>query len=174
MNSTPLALALVLALPLPGQQSTPLRVCATTTDLADLARTVGGPDADVMAFCRGPEDPHFLEPKPGFLKRLSEADLLVLVGMELEQGWLPVLLESARNLRVASGGPGHVDVGRGIRPLQRPPTGADRSHGDVHALGNPHYLLDPLCGLAAAARIRDAMTALRPERKADFAARHDG
>src|SRR5688572_10151317 len=165
-------LLLALALPVQSQSPEPLRVCATTTDLAELVRAVGGPHVSVTSFCQGPEDPHFLEAKPSFLKRLSEADLLVQVGMDLEQGWLPALLDNARNAAVRPGASGHLDASRVILPLQVPGPGTDRSKGDVHAFGNPHYLLDPLCGLAVAAAIRDALTALRNESGAEFSERY--
>jgi ABC-type Zn uptake system ZnuABC Zn-binding protein ZnuA len=161
-------LLLALALPAPAQAPAPLRVCATTTDLADLVRAIGGAHVSVTCFCQGPEDPHFLEAKPSFLKQLSEADLLVQTGLDLELAWLPALLANARNPAARPGGRGHLDASRVVAPLQVPAAGTDRSQGDVHALGNPHYLLDPLCGLAVAGAIRDALAALRGEHAAEF------
>jgi ABC-type Zn uptake system ZnuABC Zn-binding protein ZnuA len=161
-------LALLAAGQMTAQPSGRLRVCATTSDLADLARTVGGDDVSVHALCSGVEDPHFLDAKPGYLRRLAEADLLVRNGLGLEEGWLPALVQNARNARILAGAPGDLDASRTIRALQAPGAGADRSAGDVHGGGNPHYLPDPLCGLEVAARIKDALAALRPGRRQAF------
>ena len=172
MRTVTILLALALPAQPQSQSPEPLRVCATTTDLAELVRAIGGPHVSVTSFCQGPEDPHFLEAKPSLLKKLGEADLLVQVGMDLEQAWLPALLANARNAAVRPGARGHLDASRVIQPLQIPGPGTDRSKGDVHAFGNPHYLLDPICGLAVAAAIRDALTALRNESGGEFTERY--
>jgi len=158
----------------------PLRVCATTPDLAALAREVGGAHVAVKSFARGREDPHFVEAKPSHIRALNRADLLLLVGLDLEVGWLPVLVANARNRGVLKGRPGHVDVSTVIDVKGVPRGPVDRSMGDVHAYGNPHYLLDPNNAKRAAERIRDALVRLRPsakktfaERSADFARRVD-
>src|SRR5262245_13234353 len=88
----------------------PLRVCATLPDLGDIVRAVGGDDVSVVVFAKGTEDPHFVEAKPSFMKSLADAELLVVSGLELEIGWLPPLLDGARNPAVLPGGPGHLDA----------------------------------------------------------------
>jgi len=138
-----------------GAAEEPLHVCATVPDLGDLIRIVGGDQVDVKVFAKGGEDPHMVEAKPSFIKELARADLLVLVGMELEIGWVPALLKNARNAAVLPGGRGYLDVSTVIRPLEVPATAVDRSMGDVHPTGNPHFLLDPINGLRVAAAIRD-------------------
>jgi ABC-type Zn uptake system ZnuABC Zn-binding protein ZnuA len=148
-----------------------LRVVTTTPDLADLARAVGGDGVEVTSLARGPQDVHFIEARPSFLSALHRADALVLVGMDLEIGWLPALLRSARNPDVAPGGRGSIDASRVIEPLEVPTTRIDRSMGDIHPYGNPHYLVDPLNGLAVAALLRERFAALRPDRQQDFEAR---
>lgn len=159
----------VAALAANGQERTrPLQVCATVPDLGSIAREVGGAHVEVTEFAKGAEDPHFLEAKPSFVKRLSEADLFIQIGMELERAWAPVLLQSARNSRVLPGAPGHLDASRAILPLDVPSSPVDRSMGDVHPFGNPHYLLDPVNGLKVARAIRDRLADLRPDAAADF------
>ncbi len=152
-----------------GAAARPLRVVATTPDLADLAEAVGGEAVDVTSLTKGPQDIHFVEARPSFVSELHRADALVLMGMDLEVGWLPAVVRSARNDAVYSG-PGYIDASVAIAPLEVPTTRVDRSMGDVHARGNPHYLTDPLNGLAVAALLRDRFTELRHEDAARFEA----
>ncbi len=139
-----------------------LRVCATTPDLADLVRTIGAGHVEVTSFVQGPQDAHFLEARPSFIRALAEADLLVLNGLDLEAGWLPELVRASRNARVQPGAAGYLDAATAIDPLEVPAV-VDRSMGDVHALGNPHYLLDPLNGLRVAQAIADRLATLDPD-----------
>lgn len=119
-----------------------LNVVATTPDLAALARAIGGGAVEVKSLAKPTEDPHFVDAKPSHVVTLNRADVLVDGGAELEMGWLPSLLESARNDKIAAGAPGRVSASLGIRMLEVP-TSFDRSKGDVHSMGNPHFLLDP-------------------------------
>jgi ABC-type Zn uptake system ZnuABC Zn-binding protein ZnuA len=151
----------------------PLRVCATVPDLGSLAREVGGDAVEVTVFVKGGQDPHFMEAKPSFIKALSQADLYIQIGLELEVGWVPNLLQNSRNGQVLRGAPGHLDASTAIQPLDVPAGVIDRAMGDVHPYGNPHYLLDPLNGLKVARAIRDRLVDLRPARKADFDARFE-
>ncbi len=146
----------------------PIAVCATVTDLSSLAGEIGGDQVSVTVFAKGTEDAHFIEAKPSFIKMLSQCDLYLQVGMDLEIGWAPVLLQNARNGAVLPGGRGYVDASRVIARLEVPTGPVDRSMGDVHPLGNPHYLLDPLNGLKVARLIRDKLVELRPDRKSYF------
>ncbi len=165
----------LLALPVFGwiPAMEPLKICCTVPDLGSLAREVGGEQVSVTVFSKGSEDPHFLEAKPSFIKALNQADLLVFVGMDLEAGYLPTLVQNARNARVLPGAPGHVDASAAVKPLELPTGTLDRSMGDVHPLGNPHYLLDPLRALQVAALLRDRFGAARPESKAFFDGRYE-
>ena len=133
----------------------PLNVFTTLRDLGDLAKAVGGDQVEVASMVKGPEDAHFIEAKPSFIKTLSQCDLYIQIGMDLEVGWAPVLLQNARNAAVLPGGRGHVDASTVIQRLEVPTGPVDRSMGDVHPMGNPHYLLDPLNGLKVARLIRD-------------------
>ncbi|HWR20461.1 MAG TPA: metal ABC transporter substrate-binding protein [Verrucomicrobiae bacterium] len=146
----------------------PIAVCATVPDLGSLAREVGGDQVSVTVFAKGTEDAHFIEAKPSFIKALSQCDLYIQMGMDLEIGWAPVLLQNARNGAVLPGGRGYIDASRAILRLEVPTGQVDRSMGDVHPLGNPHYLLDPLNGLKVARVIRDKLVELRPDRKPYF------
>ncbi len=150
----------------------PLKVCATTPDLGSLAREIGGDRVEVTVFAKGTESAHFVEARPSFIKDLSQADLYVETGLELEVGWAPVLLKNSRNGRVQPGAQGYLDASTAIKPLEIPTTTVDRSMGDVHPLGNPHYLLDPINGLKVARLIADRLAALRPEAKAGFDANY--
>lgn len=151
----------------------PLQVCATVPELGSLVREVGGDHVSVTVFAKGTEDPHFVEAKPSFIKALSQCDLYVQMGLDLEIGWVPVLLKNARNGQVLPGTRGYLDASAAIAPLDIPTAPVDRSMGDVHPLGNPHYLLDPLNGLRVAGLIRDKLTALQSDRTPYFADRYE-
>lgn len=153
-------------------QAAPLRVVATVPDLGTLAHDIGGDLVHVVVCAKGTEDPHFVEAKPSFVKALSQAEVYIQVGLELETGWAPVLLQQARNSKIAPGAPGYIDASTAIIPLDEPTGTVDRSMGDVHSAGNPHYLLDPLEGLRVAQLLRDAFGRLRPEQQGPFAARY--
>jgi len=172
MRFLPLAILYATAV-LPAQGAEKLRVCTTTPDLGSLAESVGGDQATVTSFLRGPEDPHFIEARPNMIRELSHADALIEVGLELEIGWLALLVDNARNAAVLQGAPGRIDASSAVRKLNVPQGTVSRALGDVHAGGNPHYLTDPVCGLQVAALIRDRFTALRPAAKAAFAAGYD-
>jgi ABC-type Zn uptake system ZnuABC Zn-binding protein ZnuA len=150
----------------------PLRVAVTVPELGSLVREIGGDRVVVTVFAKGTEDPHFVEAKPSFIKTLSEADLFVEMGMEMEIGWAPVLLQNARNGKVLPGARGFLDTSTVISPLDVPSGIVNRALGDVHPAGNPHYLLDPINGLRVARLIRDKLIELRPERQQYFDERY--
>jgi zinc/manganese transport system substrate-binding protein len=154
-----------------GQEAIePLRVCATTPNLGSLVRTLGGGRVEVTVLCRPGEDPHFVEARPSHVKALHQAELFVEVGLELEVGWAPVLLQRARNPAIAEATRGRFTAAAFVAPLGVPTTPTDRSHGDVHARGNPHFLLDPVRGLAVARALAERLALLRPDDAAAFAA----
>lgn len=163
----------LLGAALPAFAASPLKVCATVPELGGLVRAVGGDQVAVTVFAKGTEDPHYLDAKPSFIKALSQADLFVQIGMDLEAGWAPLLLRSSRNARVQPGGSGFLDASVVITPLEVPAGPVDRSMGDVHPQGNPHYLTDPLAGLKVAALIRDRLAELRPEAAGLFSRRYE-
>jgi len=164
---------LVLAAFAPRASADALRVVATTPDLADLARQVGGDAVSVTSLVKGPQDVHFIEPRPSLVKDLHRAELLIEMGMDVESGWLPGLVQSARNPAIQPGAAGFLDASSAIVPRDVPRSRVDRSMGDVHPYGNPHYLPDPLNGLRVAGAIRDKLAALRPADAGTFGARYD-
>lgn len=170
-----LGLVVGLSIPLQAQlqpSQRPLRVAATVPELGSLVREVGGDHVTVTVFAKGTEDPHFVEAKPSFIKVLSQADVFVQIGLGMEIGWAPILLQQARNRNILPGARGYIDASTVIAPLQVASGTVDRSMGDVHPEGNPHYLLDPVRSLKVAQLIRDTLSTLRPAHKADFAARY--
>jgi ABC-type Zn uptake system ZnuABC Zn-binding protein ZnuA len=150
-----------------------IRACATVPELGSLVQEIGGDRVSISVFAKGTEDPHFLEAKPSFIKMLSECDVYVQMGLELESGWAPVLLQNARNGRVLPGTRGYLDAAVAINPVGIPTVPVDRSMGDVHPLGNPHYLTDPLNGLRVARLIQGKLGELQPSSGQYFADRYE-
>ena len=146
-----------------------LRVVATTPDLASLAMAIGGDAVEVKALAKATEDPHFVDAKPSHIVTLNKADVLIEGGADLEIGWLPPLLESARNAKLAVGAPGRIVASQGIRMLEVPLRN-DRSAGDVHAKGNPHFLIDPVNVKVIAANIADHFAQVDPKSAALYQA----
>jgi ABC-type Zn uptake system ZnuABC Zn-binding protein ZnuA len=161
--------ALTLALwPLPARAQ--LKVVTSTTDLYDIAKAVGGDRVTASHIGEGYQDPHFVEAKPSFVLKLRDADVWAFVGLDLEIGWMPLLLNGARNEKVRQGGSGYIDVSAAIPLLDVPQGKVDRSQGDVHPLGNPHYWLDPENGKRIAHLFRTRFSALDPAGAAKYAA----
>jgi ABC-type Zn uptake system ZnuABC Zn-binding protein ZnuA len=145
-----------------------LRVVTTTTDLAALARAVGGDQVDVTAIATGREDPHFLAAKPSYMVTASKADLWIRVGLDLEIGYEELIIDGARNARIRVNAPGHLDASEGVLRLEVPTQKVDRSMGDIHPLGNPHYWLDPLNARIVAKNIGARLAKLAPQRAEYF------
>ena len=144
-----------------------LNVVGSTEDLAAMAREVGGDKIKVDFIGRGYQDPHFVEAKPSFILKLAKADLLVVVGRELEIGWLPPLIQQCRNAKIQVGADGYLDASLTAKILDIPTGQITRAMGDVHPLGNPHYWLDPENGRARSPR--RSRTSSRPLSPADAA-----
>lgn len=169
--------ALLLAAALALAESA-VTVVTTTEDLAAIVREVGGDRVAVDALARGYQDPHFVDAKPSFLLKLHKAQLLVLVGRDLEIGWLPPLVTQSRNSRIQPGAAGYLDASLTARILEIPAGQITRAMGDVHPLGNPHYWLDPQNGVRIARTIAERLGTIQPKdreyfdgRLADFAGR---
>ena len=131
-----------------------LNVVATTGDLGAIAREIGGDHIDLTVLAKPTEDPHFVDAKPSLVVKLNRADAFIDGGAELEIGWLPRLMDQARNTKIANP-PGHIQGSAGV-PLKEIPSSLDRSKGDIHAAGNPHYLVDPMNAKIAANNIANA------------------
>jgi zinc/manganese transport system substrate-binding protein len=158
--------------PGPAAAAGKLNVVATTEDLAALAREIGGDRIEVEALARGYQDPHFVEPKPSFILKLNRADLLIVVGRELEIGWLPPLITQSRNAKLQPGGAGYLDASLTVKILELPTGQITRAMGDVHPQGNPHYWLDPANGRRIAQAIQKRLSEMSPGDAAYFAARY--
>jgi zinc/manganese transport system substrate-binding protein len=164
-----LAMLLVVSLISPATASAKkLNVVTATTDLAALAQEVGGDKINVEAIAKGYQDPHFVEAKPSFLLKLRQADLLVVVGLQLEIGWLPPLITQSGNSRIQVGANGYLDASQFSAILEIPQGSITRAMGDVHPLGNPHYWLDPDNGRRVAKGIAGKLGEMDPEDAAYF------
>jgi zinc/manganese transport system substrate-binding protein len=163
-----LSVALVMATASPASAQGKLNIIATTEDLAAIAREIGGDRVSVESIARGYQDPHFVEAKPSFILKLQRADLLIVVGRELEIGWLPPLIQQSRNAKIQPGANGYLDASQQARILDIPQGQVTRAMGDVHPLGNPHYWLDPENGKIVAQDIAAKLGQMRPNDKGFF------
>jgi len=136
------SLLAALSLAGPGVSAAALRVVATTPEYGALAAAIGGDHVTVANLAKPTEDPHFVDARPSHVVTLNRADVLIEGGADLEIGWLPALLGGARNARILTGAPGHIRASEGIQLLDVPAV-LDRSQGDLHAAGNPHFMMDP-------------------------------
>ncbi len=155
---TALALIPVLSVQ-PMDARDKLRVVTSLPDLKSITEFIGGDKVDVFAIATGFQNPHFVDPKPSYILKLSKANMFVTVGLDLETGWVPPLLNSARNAGIMKGGAGYVDASANV-PLQQVPSSVNRAEGDIHIYGNPHYWLDPAIGKIIARNICDGLVRL--------------
>lgn len=142
-----------------------IKVVTTTTDMKSITELIGGNKVSVSSIATGYQNPHFVDPKPSYIINLSNADMFVTIGLDLEIGWSPQLLTSSRNTKIQKGSAGYVDASEGIGLLQVP-TSANRGEGDIHIFGNPHYWLDPLNGKVIARNIANGLERIDPSNKA--------
>jgi len=146
-----------------------LNILTTTTDLKSIAEFIGRDEVKVDSICRGYQDPHFVEAKPSFMLKAKKADLFIRIGMELEIGYERLIIDGSRNPKIKIGQLGHLDVSRGVLRLDVPTTQKiDRSMGDIHPMGNPHYWLDPLNAKMVASNITRRLSEILPEHGAYF------
>jgi zinc/manganese transport system substrate-binding protein len=163
-NST---VALALGLLLSNTASAALRVVATLPDVADMARQIGGDRVEVTTIAEGGQDPHKVPVKPSFVTKLNRADALVVQGLGLEHAFLPALLEVARNPRIAPGAPAYIDSSLYVEPLEVP-SSQNRTQGELHPLGNPHFNLDPVQGKLMARAIAEGLERVDPAGAATY------
>ena len=149
--------------------ATKINVVTTTADLKSITELIGGDKVDVSSIATGYQNPHFVDPKPSYIIKLSRADMFVTVGLDLETGWSPQLLSSSRNLKIQKGSNGYVDASVGV-VLMQVPSVINRGEGDIHIFGNPHYWLDPINGKQIAKNICEGLEKISPENKAFFEA----
>jgi zinc/manganese transport system substrate-binding protein len=148
-----------------------LNVVATLPDFGSLARDIGGDKVNVTVLAKATEDPHFVDARPSFVVALRNADALIDGGAELELGWLPPLLQNARNSKIEVSKPGRIQASQGVR-LMNVPANVTRAAGDVHALGNPHFTVDPIIAKAVAQHIAQSFSALDPANAAFYQANY--
>ncbi|HEY6195980.1 MAG TPA: metal ABC transporter substrate-binding protein [Candidatus Eisenbacteria bacterium] len=147
-----------------------LKVATSLTDLASVAQFVGGKHVTAQSLCRGYEDPHFVPAKPSLMKSIQHADVFVSTGLELDGGWLPLVLPGSRNPKIQPGTRGFVDASQGVDILEKPTGTVSRAEGDIHPLGNPHYYADPKNLEIVASHLADVFTQLDPANAAEYAA----
>src|SRR5437879_5665819 len=169
MKKNLLILSTILACALSAQAK--LNVVATLPDFGSLAREVGGDKIDLVVLAKATEDPHFVDARPSFVVSMRNADVLIDGGAELELGWRPPLLQNARNPNIEIGKPGRVQASQGIR-LMYVPTNVTRAAGDVHALGNPHFTVDPIIAKAIAQHIAQSFSAIDSANAASYNANY--
>ena len=168
MNLHKAAALVLLAIAATGSSAfAQIRVVATTPDLASVAREIGGDKVSVVALAKPTEDPHYVDAKPSHIVTLNRADALIEGGAELELGWLPPLLENSRNAKISAGAPGRIVASEGIKLLEIP-TSFDRSKGDVHSLGNPHFMIDPVNVKIIARNIANHFAQIDPKNAATY------
>jgi len=147
-----------------------LKVATSLTDLASVAQFVGGKHVTAQSLCRGYEDPHFVPAKPSLMKAIQHADVFVSVGLELDGGWLPLVLPGSRNPKIQPGAKGFVDASEGVEVLEKPTGTVSRAEGDIHPLGNPHYYADPKALEVVADHLAEVFSQLDAANAADYAA----
>lgn len=148
--------------------SAKLRVMTTTSDLSALTREVGGELVETQSLAKGAQDPHFIEAKPSFMLDAHKTDLFIAIGLDMEIGYQGLILEGARNPKILTSARGYLDASEGIEKLELPGADVDRSMGDVHPKGNPHYWLDPYNGRVMAATIAARLAELDPANAATY------
>src|SRR5437868_6439540 len=153
---------------MPVHSAGKIKIGPATSDLAALAQGVGGDRIDVESIAKGYQDPHFVEAKPSYLLKLRQADLLIVVGLQLEIGWLPPLITQSGNSRIQVGANGYLDASQFAEILEIPQGSITRAMGDVHPLGNPHYWLDPDNGRRVAKGLAAKFSEMDPEDGAYF------
>ena len=168
LRSLPAVAAALCGLALPGSAAEALRVVATLPDVADMAREIGGDRVAVETIAQGSQDPHKVPVKPSFVTKLNRADALVVHGLGLEHVFLPALLEVASNPRILPTGAAYIDASRYVKPLEVP-SSQDRSQGELHPLGNPHFNLDPVRGKLMAKAIAEGLARVDPDGAAAYA-----
>jgi zinc/manganese transport system substrate-binding protein len=162
--------ALLLGLLATAPASADLKVATSLTDLASVATLVGGKHVSAQSLCRGYEDPHFVPAKPSLMKAIQHADVFVSTGLELDAGWLPLVLPGSRNPAIQPGAKGFVDASEGVDVLEKPVGTVSRAAGDIHPLGNPHYYADPRNLEIVAQHLAEVFSRLDPANAAEYAA----
>ncbi|MFH0889476.1 MAG: metal ABC transporter substrate-binding protein [Planctomycetota bacterium] len=151
-----------------------LNVLTTTSDLKSITEEIGGKYVNVTSICTGSQDPHYAEAKPSMIVNARKADLLIVIGLELEVGYEPLIIEGARNPKIKPGNDGYLDVSKGTFLLEVPTGKVDRSMGDVHPYGNPHYWIDPYNARVIALNISNRLQTIDSSHKDEYQNNYSG
>ena len=162
---------LLIALILPLTLEAKIKAVTTVPDLSWALQQVGGEEIEIASLLSGHEDPHFVDAMPSFIFKSARADLLCFIGLELEVGWLPKVSEKSANQKIMFGQPGHCDTSKAIQPLEVHQHATDRSLGDVHSTGNPHYTLSPMRMKEVISYYQEILSQLEPQKIDYFKAR---
>lgn len=157
-------LAVLITLPVLAYAK--LNVLTSTTTLQSIVSEIAGDAVTINSIAKGPQDPHFIEAKPSYMVKARNADLLIVVGLDLEIGWVANIIRGSRNSKIRPGTEGHLDASSFITPIKYSAQKVDRSQGDIHAAGNPHFLLDPLRAIKVAQGITKRLIKLDPKNEA--------
>ena len=172
MRRVVLSLLIMFAVTLCGAADA-LRIVATTPDLGSVAQSIVGEHGKVDSIAKGTQDPHYVEAKPSYIRKVNRADVLIYTGMELEHAWLPLLIQGARNRRLTPGSRNLINASKAIPAKKKMEvlTGEqNRSQGDIHPLGNPHYMLDPRNSILVAKMLTERLSEIDPEHSAEYEA----
>ena len=166
----PIVISIVSLLILVGavSASAAVKVVTSTTDLAWLVKEVGGNFVEVQSLLKGNENPHYVDTVPEFIREVAEAQLVCIVGLDLEIGWMPKVLSKSGNAQVQPGGKGYCEVGKSVAVIEKPTGGVDRSMGDIHPSGNPHFWVSPEAMVQASAEVVEGLGRVDPEHAADY------
>lgn len=145
-----------------------LQIVTTTPALASVAADVGGSNVSVTSLALPTQDPHFVDAKPSLALTLAKADVLMSVGLDLEIGWLPTLVTGSKNGKIQPGAPGYLECSQFVKVLEVPTGAVNRSQGDVHPKGNPHYMYDPRQAARVVKGISDKLSKLDPAHASDY------
>ncbi|MDG0815382.1 metal ABC transporter substrate-binding protein [Bdellovibrio svalbardensis] len=173
MKNIFLGLTLILSFMAFSTAQAKIKVVATLPDVAEVLHAIGGDEVEISTLLSGSEDPHYSDARPDYILKVRKADIVCAVGLDLEIGWLPKVLDKAGNAKVQSGGLGFCELGRSVKPLEIPSGVVDRSLGDVHPHGNPHFALDPLKLVEAGSEAVRVLTATAPEKAEIFRKNYD-
>ncbi len=161
-------LAIILTFSIQSYGKEKIKVVTTIPDLAEVVKSIGGEHVEVDSLLEGTEDAHFLDASPNFIRKVANADVVCIVGLDLEIGWVPKILSKSGKAQVQPGGTGYCEAGKSIDALEKPTVTVDRSMGDVHPSGNPHYNLSPLALAQAAEIVSQTLIKVSPQYAGDF------
>lgn len=173
MKHIVLALVLTPTLLISSAAFAKIKVVATLPDVAEVVRAIGGNEVETSTLLSGSEDPHYSDARPDYIVKVRKADVVCAIGLDLEIGWLPKVLDKSGNAKVQPGGDGFCELGHTVKALEIPVGVVDRSLGDVHPHGNPHFTTDPLKLAEAGAEVLKVLSTVQPDKASEFQKNYD-